>query len=328
MAFWQTGEAFKSRWLQSSVVLVARAGETDCFLALSFERGRMEPPEAALTAASEYEIRPRRSKRRVMEQEFYRARTQRAHKLDRRRGPFIRKRLLDATTVVVPSALALFLQPFPSPAQTPGQPPDTMAARVEACAPCHGDKGQGTGDVYFPRLAGKPAGYLYNQLVAFKNGRRKYPPMNYLLEFLTDRYLQDIADYFASEHPPPPAPELTSVSQQVLAQGETLVTSGDVAREIPACRSCHGPALTGMEPGIPGLLGLRPSYISAQLGAFRYGTRTAKAPDCMQTVAARLTEADVTAVAAWLASRPAPVNSPPAPKGAYALPFACGSEPD
>jgi len=230
--------------------------------------------------------------------------------------------------VMVGLGLGLSLQAFPCIAQTPGQPPDTMAARVQACTPCHGDKGGGSTDVYFPRLAGKPAGYLYNQLVAFKNGRRKYPPMNYLLEFLTDSYLQDIADYFASQHPPLPAPESTNVSQQVLAQGESLVISGDATRQIPACRSCHGPALTGMEPGIPGLLGLRPNYISAQLGAFRYGTRTAKAPDCMQAVAARLTEADVTAVAAWLASRPVPADSPPAPKGTFVPPFACGSEPD
>lgn len=225
--------------------------------------------------------------------------------------------------------LALIALPFaPAQSQPAERAPDTMAARVLACASCHGAEGEGTSDVYFPRLAGKPAGYLYNQLVAFADGRRKYPPMNYLLEFLTDPYLQDIADYFASQHLPLPAPELTNVSQQVLAQGESLVISGDAARQIPACRSCHGPALTGMEPGIPGLLGLRPNYISAQLGAFRYGTRTAKAPDCMQTVAARLTEADVTAVAAWLASRPAAANSPPAPKGTYVLPFACGSEPD
>lgn len=202
-----------------------------------------------------------------------------------------------------------------------------MAARVEACAPCHGDQGQGTSDVYFPRLAGKPAGYLYNQLIAFKNVRRKYPPMNYLLEFLPDPYLQDIADYFASLHPPLPPPAASAVSQEVLQHGQDLATKGDISRQIPACESCHGPALTGMEPGIPGLLGLRPNYISAQLGAWRYGTRTAKAPDCMQKVAAKLTEADVTAVAAWLASRPAPVSLAPAPKGTYVLPFTCGSEP-
>jgi cytochrome c553 len=44
-------------------------------------------------------------------------------------------------------------------AQSAERAPDTMAARVLACASCHGDKGQGTNDDYFPRLAGKPAGY-------------------------------------------------------------------------------------------------------------------------------------------------------------------------
>lgn len=230
--------------------------------------------------------------------------------------------------LIVGLGLALSVQTLSATAQTPGQPPDTMAARVEACTPCHGNKGEGTTDVYFPRLAGKPAGYLYNQLLAFKNGRRKYPPMNYLLEYLGDQYLQEIADYFAEQRPPLPAPAASEVSAQVMQHGQSLVARGDPARQIPACGSCHGPGLTGMEPGIPGLLGLRPNYISAQLGAWRYGTRTAKSPDCMQQVAARLTEADVTAVAAYLASRPAPINAAPAGKGAYVLPFACGSEPD
>ena len=107
----------------------------------------------------------------------------------------------------------------------------------------------------------------------------------------------------------------------------TLVTQGDYAREVPACSSCHGPNLTGMEPGIPGLLGLRATYISAQLGAWRYGTRTAIAPDCMQVVAGHLTEDDVKAIAAYLSSQPAAQNPSPAPQGSYALPFACGSQP-
>lgn len=224
--------------------------------------------------------------------------------------------------------LGLTVQAFPVLAQTTSQLPDTMAARVEACTPCHGNQGEGTSDVYFPRLAGKPAGYLYNQLLAFKNGRRKYPPMNYLLAYLNDPYLQEMADYFAEQRPPLPTPAASDVSQAILQHGQTLAARGDPARQIPACGSCHGPGLTGMEPGIPGLLGLRPNYVSAQLGAWRYGTRTATAPDCMQQVAARLTEADVTAVAAYLASRPAPINAAPAPKGAYVLPFACGSQPE
>ena len=82
-----------------------------------------------------------------------------------------------------------------------------------------------------------------------------------------------------------------------------------------------------MEPGIPGLLGLRASYISAQLGGWRYGTRTAAAPDCMQTVASLLTEDDVKAVAAYLSSRPAPADPSFAPHGSLPMPHSCGSEP-
>ncbi len=202
-----------------------------------------------------------------------------------------------------------------------------MAARVLACAPCHGPQGQGTNNDYFPRLAGKPAGYLNNQLLAFHDGRRRYPPMNYLLEFLPDSYLQKMAEYFAAQRPPASPPSVPVVSKAVLARGESLVMHGDPARGIPACASCHGRALTGMEPAIPGLVGLRAVYISAQLGAWRYGTRTAAAPDCMQIVAGHLTEEDVSAVAAFLASRPVPADPSPAPQGALAMPFACGSEP-
>jgi len=213
-------------------------------------------------------------------------------------------------------------------AQPAERAPDTMAARVLACASCHGAQGEGTSDEYFPRLAGKPSGYLYNQLVAFREGRRKYPPKNYLPESLPDAYLKQIAEHFASLRPPFPAPAVPVVSNEILARGEALVTHGDPQRGVPACAGCHGPAFTGMEPAIPGLLGLRASYISAQLGAWRYGTRTAAAPDCMQVVAGLLTEDDVKAIAAWLSSRPAPADPTFAPRGSLPMPLACGSEPN
>jgi cytochrome c553 len=212
-------------------------------------------------------------------------------------------------------------------AQPTQRAPDTMAARLRACVPCHGQQGEGTSNDYFPRLAGKPAGYLLNQLVAFRHGRRRYPPMNYLLEYLPDPYLRKIADHFAALRPPPAPQSVTDASAAVLARGRALVTAGDPVHGVPACSQCHGPALTGMEPGIPGLVGLRASYISAQLGAFRYGTRTAAAPDCMQLVAASLSEGDVTAVAAWLASVPVPADPAPVAKGTLAMPLVCGSEP-
>jgi cytochrome c553 len=229
------------------------------------------------------------------------------------------------------SAILLALVMLGPTAVAQGQPteraPDTITARLLACAPCHGPQGEGTKNDYFPRLAGKPAGYLMNQLVAFRNGRRRYPPMNYLLEYLPDAYLQEIADHFAALRPVPAPQAVVDASAAVLARGRWLVTKGDPAHGVPACSRCHGAGLTGMEPAIPGLVGLRPSYISAQLGAFRYGTRTAAAPDCMQLVAASLSESDVTAVAAWLASLPVPPDPSAVPKGTLSMPLACGSEP-
>ncbi|HSU04316.1 MAG TPA: c-type cytochrome [Acetobacteraceae bacterium] len=229
--------------------------------------------------------------------------------------------------------LVLFISTIALPigraqAQTGNGPPDTMEARVLACAACHGQQGQGTSNDYFPRLAGKPAGYLFNQLVAFRDGRRKYPPMNYLLEFLPDAYLHKMAEYFAAQRPPLLPRAVSPASNEVLAHGQSLIANGDPSRGIPACSGCHGPSLTGMEPAIPGLVGLRPSYISAQLGAWRYGTRTAAAPDCMQIVAGHLTEADVTAVAAWLSTLPVPADPTPLPRGSLHMPLACGSEPN
>jgi cytochrome c553 len=229
----------------------------------------------------------------------------------------------------IAALLGLIALPLrPAQSQTSERAPDTMAARVLACAPCHGAEGEGTSDVYFPRLAGKPAGYLYNQLVAFRNGRRKYPPMNYLLEFLPDAYLKQIAEYFAALRPPFPAPATPTESKEVLARGESIARNGDPQRGIPPCAACHNPNFGGMETAIPGLLGLRASYISAQLGGWRYGTRTAASPDCMQIVAGLLTEDDVKAVAAFLASRPAPSDPSFAPRGSLPMPLACGSAPN
>jgi cytochrome c553 len=247
------------------------------------------------------------------------------------RGPMTPRRPVAATATRVCRALTLIILTLSLGGMTQAQPtthaPDTIATRLQACTPCHGPQGQGTNNDYFPRLAGKPAGYLMNQLVAFRDGRRRYPPMNYLLEYLPDAYLQQIADYFAALRPPPLPQTVAVASAAVLARGRVLVTEGDSGHGVPACSRCHGPRLTGMEPAIPGLVGLRASYISAQLGAFRYGTRTAKAPDCMQLVAASLSESDVTAVAQWLASQPVPADPSPVARGTLSTPLPCGSEP-
>jgi cytochrome c553 len=101
----------------------------------------------------------------------------------------------------------------------------------------------------------------------------------------------------------------------VLARGRALVEQGDPSRQIPACRTCHGAALTGVLPQVPGLLGLPRDYLTVQLGAWRNGQRRASPPDCMRQIARRLDADDVSALSQWLSSRPLPALTAPVPQG-------------
>jgi cytochrome c553 len=206
--------------------------------------------------------------------------------------------------------------------------PDTLEQRLLACTSCHAPtnaQGASGTDRYFPRIAGKPAGYLYNQLVNFRDGRRQYPLMTYMVEHMPDAYLREIAGYFAAQHPPVPPPAPTTASPAVLERGRQLATRGDPALGVPACMACHGERLGGVAPAIPGLVGLPRDYINAQFGAWRNQVRRAHAPDCMATIAARLSVADVSAVSGWLAAQPVPPDARPADSIARPLPLACGS---
>jgi cytochrome c553 len=182
--------------------------------------------------------------------------------------------------------------------------PDTMAQRMAGCVVCHGKEGRATNQGYFPRIAGKPAGYLYNQLANFRDGRRNYGPMNAMLRYLSADYLHEIADYFAALDLPYPSPQTTGAAPGLIERGEALVRRGDPARNIPPCAACHGDALTGVAPAIPGLLGLPRDYINGELGAWREKIRHAQAPDCMAQIAGRIDPGDVAAVSTFLSSQP------------------------
>ena len=207
----------------------------------------------------------------------------------------------------------------------PAEIPDTLEQRLVACEACHGKQGEGAkkGEIY-PRLAGKPAGYLYNQLINFREGRRKYAVMNYMVGYMSDAYLKEIAEYYSKLRPAYPSPSSTA-SATMLARGKALVTRGDSSRHLPACTACHGRDLTGMAPAIPGLVGLSADYIGAQMGAWKSDRRVAREPDCMAHVADLLTPQDISAVAAWLADQSASAKTPPTLPASAKLPFQCGS---
>ena len=208
---------------------------------------------------------------------------------------------------------------------------DSMAQRTLACTACHGPQGRSGPDGYYPRLAGKPAGYLYNQLVNLQQGRRNYPLMQSLLAPLDDVYLRALADYFAALEIPYPPPAAQPTNQALLARGQQLVRRGDPDLQIPACVQCHGTVLTGTQPSVPGLLGLPRDYLNAQLGSWQNGQRQAQTPDCMADIAKRLSDADVHALSTWLSSQTVPLVSrataqkPPLPPGAKEI--RCGSAP-
>jgi cytochrome c553 len=203
-------------------------------------------------------------------------------------------------------------------------PPDTLEARLLACTGCHGDQGRATADGYYPRIAGKPAGYLANQLINFRDGRRAVPSMTWVVGHLSDDYLREIAVHFAERHPPYPPPAPPAVPPEVLERGRRLVLDGDPSRDLPACTACHGPALLGAQPALPGLLGLPRDYLNAQFGAWLNGTRRAMAPDCMATIARRLPPNDIAADTAWLAAQPVAAQARPAAAPPATLPLDCG----
>lgn len=204
-------------------------------------------------------------------------------------------------------------------------PQDTLAQRVAPCTTCHGKQGRAAPDGYQPRIAGKPAGYLYHQLLNFRDGRRRYGPMVYLVDPLSDAYLREIAEHFAALELPYPPPAAVQATPAQRALGRTLALDGDRSRDLPACAACHGAALTGVLPATPGLLGLPRDYIAGQLGAWQTGARRAHAPDCMADVAKRLGPEEVAAVAAWLAGQPLPASTRAVAALPQPAPLRCGS---
>lgn len=205
-----------------------------------------------------------------------------------------------------------------------------LGERLAACAACHGEHGEGVkGSEYYPHLAGKPAGYLFEQLRNFRDGQRINAQMTWLVQYMDDAYMQEIAAFYAAQPPRTRAADTgaSGLTAAMRATAERLVEHGDPARKVPACSACHGAALTGLEPGIPALVGLPAEYIIAQLGNWRTGARRASAPDCMAEVARSIAPQDVRAVAVWLSQQAHADAEPPAPAGSFLPPRACGQLP-
>lgn len=225
--------------------------------------------------------------------------------------------------------LLLFFLGIVLAAPVPAMPPlddDAMIERLTACAACHGARGEGApGAEYYPHLAAKPAGYLFAQMQGFRDGRRHYPQMVYLMQNWDDAWLARIAAFYADQpmaipHHVPPSPQDPARH----ARAVRLVHEGDASLGLPACASCHGPQLQGREPGVPALTGLPVDYVIAQLGGWLTQARHSLAPDCMAQVVKKLPPGDIRSVSTYLAGLPADADARPLPASDEVLPLACG----
>ncbi len=71
---------------------------------------------------------------------------------------------------------------------------------IAQCAACHGEDGIAR-DIDTPHLAGQNEVYLYNQIMAFRAGRRAHREMRYMAREISESEARALAAYYASLPP-------------------------------------------------------------------------------------------------------------------------------
>jgi cytochrome c553 len=169
------------------------------------------------------------------------------------------------------------------------------------CQACHGAHGEGMAAAHVPRIAGQSAGYLKKQLDNCADGTRNNPIMVNFAKPLSDKQRTDLAARFAAMSTPFVA-QAHSVNAVTLARGHQLAFQGDEIERVQACNNCHGPDGVGVLFSAPYLAGRSAEYLASVIKAWHDGTRKNDAGQLTRSVAERLNDADIAAVAAFLAS--------------------------
>lgn len=173
-----------------------------------------------------------------------------------------------------------------------------------ACVSCHGEDGSGQGPAGWPRLAGMNADYLVKQLEDIAEGERDNATMNPIASGLSAEERRAVAEYYADMERPEEAPR-TDAFEDTLAEGEAIAKQGLWRKGVPSCIACHGPGGDGVGADFPALSGQHATYIENQIKAWQDGSRHNDPNELMASVADRLTEDEIKAVAAWFAAQPA-----------------------
>jgi cytochrome c553 len=169
------------------------------------------------------------------------------------------------------------------------------------CIACHGADGNSPTSAN-PKLAGQHAGYLFKQMKNFKAGadgksERVNAIMNGMIAPYTEEQMKDLAAYFASQK----QTGGEAKNRDTLDLGKKLFRAGDAGKGLPACAACHGPTGSGLPVQYPRIAGQFQEYTEAQLKAFRNSERVNDPNRMMQMVAIKMTDAEVRAVADYIA---------------------------
>lgn len=171
-----------------------------------------------------------------------------------------------------------------------------------ACAACHGPDGNSIGPAN-PKLAGQIPEYLAKQLANFRPGQDNKPaerPNNVMAAFaaaLSPEDMRNVAAFYAGQKLVPD----TARDKKTIELGQRIFRGGIADKGVPACAGCHGPTGTGIPAQYPLLGGQYGAYVEAQLRAFRAGERANDPNRMMRMTAARLSDAEIRAVADYIA---------------------------
>ena len=191
----------------------------------------------------------------------------------------------------------------PSPAADPATIANQGTGTVVACASCHGK--DGGGQASFPRLAGMNAAYLLKQMQDFASGSRDNAVMKPIADALSPEERSAMSSYYAEL--PIPAPWIRPAEAPLpdTDPGARLAMRGAWEKGVPACVQCHGPGGRGVGDVFPAIAGQPAGYLTAQLQAWKRGTRNNDPLELMRHLSSSLTEAEIKAVSAWFARQPA-----------------------
>lgn len=168
-------------------------------------------------------------------------------------------------------------------------------AKSASCAACHGADGNSPSPG-FPKLAGQHESYIAKQLRDYKSGKRVNATMNAMVLPLSEQDIDDLAAYFASQ-----SVQVGTAAEDQFELGQAIYRAGNASSGVPACAACHGPNGTGNpQAKFPALSGQHADYIALQLKNFRKGERANDAGNMMRGVAARMSDAEIEAVAQYV----------------------------